>query len=950
MAANYGPADGFQEENVLRLPLAVALEPRIGKGMQQGVGTATKDRDSAIINGYFEPKTDSGDPHVVKRPGRSIWCEMDQSTQLRMGLHYYHGRNELDAAETLALVYGSTLWINPEGSDYTGEFAWSSQGTAPWATSTGGFANTLQIVHISTTSKIAVVSGRGGLRSVYKTADSGLNWALQTSAPGWVARADFRCDQISGPHILIMGGRNAAGTLLNDVWISSDEGVTWTQQTAAASWPAREKFGTANVGGIIYVAGGTGASGDLNDVWETTDLGASIGQNWFNTVASAPWAARHSFGMSRNFGEVHSTTIMICGGTDGTTNFVDAWTGVFGDDWVRETDTMPFSATALSSLVASSGGAGTAEGRWIAARNSSFAFAEGNLPGIWHPYTSLSTLVTVDGAFETVMDGISTGSAINAIRKINLSPFYERKFTGLFPGGTKAGIQFSGDVDLIHFEDVPLPDLNKSSALQEGRFTSNPPLEGFFINSTRDAYFYNTKSRSLSKVTSPNYPFITTGGAAWLNGRFHIMTPEGRIYCSGINDPLSWSALDFINAIMHSDRGQGVYRRHTYIMACGTSSTEWFYDSGSSPGNPLRRVDSAAHDFGVLDSQSVVQIADMTLFAGFMENSREVGVFSIGPDGYVPKRISTPFIDRLIANSDFDCIWAYPIFHEGHRFYIMNACCIDFSLVHDLDTGGWFLWTTTDAFIMDAPILTAALNTSVGLVEVTVDDATMAPASVGDPIIVEGATQTEYNGSFVVSSVVDSSTFKYTLPTSTVPTTPATGTILVKQIQEVLMQDWTTAYSVAGPSSGQLFPLTRTYLLDKTNGNIYLLDNEVSSDRVGVLIPVFGDSATEDTSFIDFTIRTGRFDAGNSMKKFISRVEMVGDNINLPILVRYSDDDYTTWSPYRQIDLSLGRNRLSRQGSMRRRAYEIRQPYTNPDTTICRVADLEMFYKQGTNV
>jgi hypothetical protein len=39
--------------------------------------------------------------------------------------------------------------------------------------------------------------------------------------------------------IVLMGGYNTSGILVNDVWRSTDNGATWTQMTASAGWSAR---------------------------------------------------------------------------------------------------------------------------------------------------------------------------------------------------------------------------------------------------------------------------------------------------------------------------------------------------------------------------------------------------------------------------------------------------------------------------------------------------------------------------------------------------------------------------------------------------------------------------------------------------------------------------------------------------------------------------------------
>lgn len=265
-------------------------------------------------------------------------------------------------------------------------------------------------------------------------------------------------------------------------------------------------------------------------------------------------------------------------------------------------------------------------------------------------------------------------------------------FDNLFPGGVAGTVVSGTDIEKVYFEGVQLPDLGRRTGFLEGTTTASPPLEGFFMNTSLDAYFYNTKVNSLTKIDSVNYPYFVVGGAAWFNGRFYVMTEEGRIYASGINDPFSWSALDFINAIMSTDRGVGVWRYTTYLMAMGRNSVEMFYDSGAATGNPLRRVDSAAQDFGCKNAASVVKINNTILFVGHSDATQEVGVYML--DGGGAKKVSSVFADRIILRGVFDRMWAYPLVHNGLRFYALNISGTLGTLVYGLDSGMWFIWNT----------------------------------------------------------------------------------------------------------------------------------------------------------------------------------------------------------------------------------------------------------------
>lgn len=60
---------------------------------------------------------------------------------------------------------------------------------------------------------------------------------------------------------------------LRDVWMSCDNGNSWTEVCAQAPWPSRQGQATVVVQDTVYVMGGFGGSERLNDVWKSTDCG-----------------------------------------------------------------------------------------------------------------------------------------------------------------------------------------------------------------------------------------------------------------------------------------------------------------------------------------------------------------------------------------------------------------------------------------------------------------------------------------------------------------------------------------------------------------------------------------------------------------------------------------------------------------------------------------------------
>lgn len=98
----------------------------------------------------------------------------------------------------------------------------------------------------------------------------------------------------------------------------------------------------------------------------------------------------------------------------------------------------------------------------------------------------------------------------------------------------------------------------------------------------------------------------------------------------------------------------------------------------------------------------------------------------------------------------------------------------------------------------------------------------------------------------------------------------------------------------------------------RLDGNIYIVDScfVYTSDN-GSVIPV--------------DIYTPNFDAGVDRVKHLPMMYFNGDQVTGSVLkVRYSEDDYQTWSTFREVDLGRKKPYLSDNGSFYKRAYHFR--------------------------
>ena len=150
-------------------------------------------------------------------------------------------------------------------------------------------------------------------------------WHLVTSAPGWCGRTHHEC-VVDAKTVILLGGLSESG-YLNDAWRSRDFGVTWERRTKHADWSPRAMHGSACRRGAIFVAGGygTGAEASTNDVWASTDHGAT----WIRLCHRAPWLPRRGHCL------VATQDLLILAGGQGSSgiSFGDCWTSHDGASW-----------------------------------------------------------------------------------------------------------------------------------------------------------------------------------------------------------------------------------------------------------------------------------------------------------------------------------------------------------------------------------------------------------------------------------------------------------------------------------------------------------------------------------------------------------------------------------------------------------------------------------------
>jgi photosystem II stability/assembly factor-like uncharacterized protein len=194
------------------------------------------------------------------------------------GIRYSHGFVSLPNG-SLLVVGGS---VNSErGSIYDGQVWRSFDEGATWtrlADVAPDLARTGHVlVYHPNTNGILLIGGFGGQgvqNDVWRSTDGGLSWQRIVFSAPWAPRYDHRVVALQDGTLILMGGRGGSGTTeFRDVWRSSDGGLSWGLLTREAPWQSRREFEAVAVRNEVLVMGGILSSGQItNDVWRLRNL------------------------------------------------------------------------------------------------------------------------------------------------------------------------------------------------------------------------------------------------------------------------------------------------------------------------------------------------------------------------------------------------------------------------------------------------------------------------------------------------------------------------------------------------------------------------------------------------------------------------------------------------------------------------------------------------------
>jgi uncharacterized repeat protein (TIGR01451 family) len=225
------------------------------------------------------------------------------------------------------VTYNAEMWIiGGDSNGITVNDVWHSSNGADWFIATGNANFPIRdcMAALSYNNRMWVIGGNHNESTPYGMTNdvwwstNGVAWTQATASAAFSPRSCVGAVVFNGgtgDRMWIIGGQtqNGYSNDVNDVW-SSNDGVTWTMETANAGFTPRQDFACYVYNGEIYVVGGVDSSiNRLNDVWASSD-----GVNWTQRTPAAQFDQRQTQGL------VYNNMLWVLGGWGGN-SFDDVW-------------------------------------------------------------------------------------------------------------------------------------------------------------------------------------------------------------------------------------------------------------------------------------------------------------------------------------------------------------------------------------------------------------------------------------------------------------------------------------------------------------------------------------------------------------------------------------------------------------------------------------------------
>jgi hypothetical protein len=216
-----------------------------------------------------------------------------------------------------------------------------------------------------------------------------------------------------------------------------------------------------------------------------------------------------------------------------------------------------------------------------------------------------------------------------------------------------------------------------------------------FMADGTNGYLFADGDTAPTVISGGDFPTPHVPQPIFLDGYIFLAKAGTQdVYNSNLNDPLTWTAGDFLSTEMFPDTIVGMTKNDNYIWVFGRTSIEYFYDAANATGTPLaRQVNAAQARLGTVAPWSIVSTEKETLFIG-QTGTGGYSVFAI--EGFKDKDIGTPAVRSILFDEGpyLSEARAYCVRVSGQKYYVLSFFTSQITLVYNFETNLWSRWSS----------------------------------------------------------------------------------------------------------------------------------------------------------------------------------------------------------------------------------------------------------------
>ncbi len=294
------------------------------------------------------------------------------------------------------------------------------------------------------------------------------------------------------------------------------------------------------------------------------------------------------------------------------------------------------------------------------------------------------------GSIGTSTD-VTSPSTMNASGRVNDVPFIAFVDTAGFgwwlpKDAYTTALTFTGDT---HTNTV-IDNISSTTGLYVGQLITGAGIQAntriatitsataitTTIATTATATITVTRS-AIAKVIDANWPIAQIPfSCVFMDGYVFWACKTGRIYQSGLNNPATIGASNYITANYEGDELCNIIKLRDVIVANGSGgSWEYFYNNGNPSGSVLSRQKGVIN-WSVSIFYKVTYFGDSVYFSGIDTYRGSPGFYKIS--GNAPQKISDDFIDGI---SGANVLSPVNYVYWGQKSYILLST----SLIYDIE-------------------------------------------------------------------------------------------------------------------------------------------------------------------------------------------------------------------------------------------------------------------------